>query len=91
MREGVTEPVRVDNPQPLGPAGRVHLSMEEWSRFVLAFTRDRREGDEPRLGVSPCDEAVAACLDCRLLPFCRHRRTSLTHPGACSPDSEQVD
>ncbi|MEI8316616.1 MAG: serine hydrolase domain-containing protein [Planctomycetia bacterium] len=57
VREGVTEPVRIDNPPPLGPAGRVHLSMEDWSRFALAFTRDRREGDEPRLGVSPRDWA----------------------------------
>ena len=53
VREGVTEPVRIDNPPPLGPAGRVHLSMEDWSRFVLAFTGDRREGDAPRLGVLP--------------------------------------
>lgn len=60
VRDGVIEPVRIDNPPPLGPAGRVHLSIEDWSRFVLAFTADRREGDQPRLGVSPRD--WARCL-----------------------------
>lgn len=60
LRDGVIEPVRIDNPPPLGPAGRVHLSIEDWSRFVLAFTADRRGGDQPRLGVSPRD--WARCL-----------------------------
>jgi CubicO group peptidase (beta-lactamase class C family) len=55
VRDGVTEPVRIDNPPPLGPAGRVHLTMEDWARFVLAFTGDGGEGDKHRLGVSPRD------------------------------------
>jgi hypothetical protein len=55
VREGVTAPVRIDNPPPLGPAGRVHLSMEDWSRFVLVFTGSGDEPDAERLGVSPRD------------------------------------
>lgn len=27
-----------DNPEALGPAGRVHLTIEDWSRFALQFT-----------------------------------------------------
>ena len=55
VRDGVTEPVRIDNPPPLGPAGRVHLTMEDWSRFVLAFTTAGREAQPERFGVSPRD------------------------------------
>lgn len=40
VREGRLEPARIDNPPPLGPAGRVHASLPEWSRFVLAFVGD---------------------------------------------------
>ena len=57
LRDGVTEPVRIDNPPPLGPAGRVHLTMEEWSRFVLSFAGDDGASDGPRLGVAPADWA----------------------------------
>lgn len=38
VRDGATQPVRVDNPPPLGPAGRVHLRIDHWAKFVLAFT-----------------------------------------------------
>ena len=38
-RGGALEPVRIDNPPPLGPAGRVHLPLGEWARFALAFAR----------------------------------------------------
>ena len=57
VRDGVTEPVRIDNPPPLGPAGRVHLSMEDWSRFVLAFTAPEASAGRTRLGVAPLDWA----------------------------------
>jgi CubicO group peptidase (beta-lactamase class C family) len=57
VRDGVTEPVRIDNPPPLGPAGRVHLAMEDWSRFALAFTAEAEGNEEERLGVSPADWA----------------------------------
>ena len=57
VRDGVTEPVRIDNPPPLGPAGRVHVAIGEWSRFALAFTADGDNTDRARLGVSPRDWA----------------------------------
>lgn len=44
VRDGATQPVRVDNPPPLGPAGRVHLRLEEWAKFVLAFVRGGERG-----------------------------------------------
>lgn len=43
-RDGETRPVRVDNPPPLGPAGRVHLRMEDWATFALAFARGGETG-----------------------------------------------
>jgi len=46
---GVVEPVRVDNPPPLGPAGRAHLPLGEWARFVLAFASG---GDAARATLS---------------------------------------
>lgn len=52
VRKGRLEPARIDNPPPLGPAGRVHASLPDWSRFVLAFVGDGG-GARPRLGVSP--------------------------------------
>ncbi len=55
VRDGVTEPVRIDNPPPLGPAGRVHLTIADWSRFVLTFTGEENNTDRSRLGVSPRD------------------------------------
>ena len=33
-------PIQLDNSRCLGPAGRVHLSLRDWSKFVLAFARD---------------------------------------------------
>ncbi len=57
VRDGVTEPVRIDNPPPLGPAGRVHLTIADWSRFVLAFSGEGANADRSRLGVSPRDWA----------------------------------
>ncbi|MEL6714941.1 MAG: serine hydrolase domain-containing protein [Planctomycetota bacterium] len=35
-------PLQSDNDPALGPAGTVHLSMADWSRFVLAFTEPGR-------------------------------------------------
>ncbi len=56
-RDGVRQPVRIDNPPPLGPAGRVHLAMADWSRFVLTFTGDGDESGRKRLAVTPSDWA----------------------------------
>lgn len=39
-----------DNPPALSPAGRVHLSMRDWSKFALTHLRGERDG-EPRLGL----------------------------------------
>ncbi|RMF37969.1 MAG: class A beta-lactamase-related serine hydrolase [Planctomycetota bacterium] len=32
-------PVEVDNPPPLGPAGRVHMTLQDWARFVQLFAK----------------------------------------------------
>ena len=53
-RDGVPVPIRVDNPPPLGPAGRVHLPLGEWAKFVLAFVDDGRDGRRA-LGVTRAD------------------------------------
>ncbi|MEE2940431.1 MAG: serine hydrolase domain-containing protein [Planctomycetota bacterium] len=34
-----------DNPEALGPAGRVHLTIEDWSRFALQFTEAAAAAD----------------------------------------------
>ncbi|MEC7231317.1 MAG: serine hydrolase domain-containing protein [Planctomycetota bacterium] len=34
-----------DNPEALGPAGRVHLTVEDWSRFALQFTEAAAAAD----------------------------------------------
>lgn len=57
VRGGVTEPVRIDNPPPLGPAGRVHLSIGDWARFVLVFAGSHEASGQERLGISPRDWA----------------------------------
>lgn len=44
VRDGAPHPVRVDNPPPLGPAGRVHLRVAQWATFVLAFARGGERG-----------------------------------------------
>ncbi|MDZ4850960.1 MAG: serine hydrolase domain-containing protein [Pirellulaceae bacterium] len=33
--------VQIDNPPPLGPAGRVHLNLSDWSKFVLLFADEK--------------------------------------------------
>lgn len=57
VRGGVTEAVRIDNPPPLGPAGRVHLTIGDWARFVLVFTGSQETPERERLGISPRDWA----------------------------------
>lgn len=32
-------PIQLDNPPPLGPAGRAHMPMREWAKFVKLFAR----------------------------------------------------
>ena len=34
-------PVQFDNPEALGPAGRVHLSIEDWARFIALWFTDQ--------------------------------------------------
>ncbi len=49
-------PVELDNPPPLGPAGRVHMSMEDWSKFVRLFASEVPAG--PPLGIAQADWRV---------------------------------
>lgn len=35
--ENKFKPTRIDNPPPLGPAGRVHMPLAEWAKFVRVF------------------------------------------------------
>jgi CubicO group peptidase (beta-lactamase class C family) len=42
--------VQIDNAPPLGPAGRVHMTMADWSKFVLLFAKD--QGPE-KLDIKP--------------------------------------
>ena len=44
------QPVQIDNPPPLGPAGRVHMSLPDWSKFVLLFANE--QGPQ-KIGVKP--------------------------------------
>jgi CubicO group peptidase (beta-lactamase class C family) len=37
---GKVRAVRNDNPSQMGPAGRVHCSMEDWGKFVAVFLRE---------------------------------------------------
>lgn len=54
VRDGELLAARIDNPPPLGPAGRVHATLSEWARFVLAFVGDGGAARR-RLGVSPAE------------------------------------
>lgn len=36
-------PLQLDNPPLLGPAGRVHLTIRDWARFVSLFLPDRQQ------------------------------------------------
>lgn len=44
--------VQIDNPPPLGPAGRVHLNLVDWSKFAIVFASE--QGRE-KLGIHPDD------------------------------------
>ena len=43
---GQAFPSRVDNPEVMGPAGRVHCSMGDWSRYIKACLRASRGDTE---------------------------------------------
>ncbi|MEM7475223.1 MAG: serine hydrolase domain-containing protein [Planctomycetota bacterium] len=43
-------PIQFDNPVPLGPAGRCHMNMQDWSKFVAVFSSQGKI--DPRLGIS---------------------------------------
>jgi CubicO group peptidase (beta-lactamase class C family) len=43
------EPIQIDNAPPLGPAGRVHLKLQDWSKFALLFCKDEQS---EKLGVT---------------------------------------
>lgn len=34
---GKWDPIQFDNPVPLGPAGRVHMKMDDWAKFVRLY------------------------------------------------------
>lgn len=46
-------PVRLDNLAPLGPAGRAHMPMQEWAKFVSLFSAP--DAPDPRLNISADD------------------------------------
>ncbi len=45
------KPIRIDNPPPLGPAGRVHMSLGDWAKFVQLFATT--DAPAANLGVDP--------------------------------------
>ena len=44
------QPTQIDNPPVMNPAGRVHIKIDEWSRFVLLFAS---KVPAPQIGISP--------------------------------------
>jgi CubicO group peptidase (beta-lactamase class C family) len=38
-KDGTLQPTQIDNPPVLGPAGTVHCSMSDWSRFIAEILR----------------------------------------------------
>lgn len=44
------QPLQIDNPPPLGPAGRVHANLQDWSKFVLLFAS---ENGSEKMDVKP--------------------------------------
>ncbi len=42
-------PTQTDNPPVINPAGRVHIKLADWSRFVVLFTK---KTPAPQLGIS---------------------------------------
>ena len=34
---GILTPVQYDNPEAIGPAGRVHISIEDWAKFIILW------------------------------------------------------
>jgi CubicO group peptidase (beta-lactamase class C family) len=58
----------VDNPNAIAPAGTVHSTLEDWSRFVRVFLRAPREGDPLRLDRATWD-ALLAAPDDRANPY----------------------
>ena len=34
---GILTPVQLDNPEALGPAGRVHIAIEDWAKFIALW------------------------------------------------------
>lgn len=78
-------PAQSDNDPALGPAGTVHLSMADWSRFVLSFT------DQGRVDGFLNDASYAQLLEVGLQDYAcgwirLERRwaggTALTHAGS---------
>lgn len=49
------KPVRIDNAPTLGPAGRVHMSMADWSKYVLLFAGgpEGNPAGPEKLGIKP--------------------------------------
>jgi CubicO group peptidase (beta-lactamase class C family) len=39
LENGKVKPVQIDNPSVLGPAGRVHCSVADWSKFIVETLR----------------------------------------------------
>ncbi|MEX1040593.1 MAG: serine hydrolase domain-containing protein [Pirellulaceae bacterium] len=49
------KPLNTDNAPPLGPAGRVHMTMADWSKFVLLFAGGQvgNPAGPEKLGIKP--------------------------------------
>ncbi|HBE72386.1 MAG TPA: hypothetical protein DDW52_29985 [Planctomycetaceae bacterium] len=44
-------PIEVDNARPLGPAGRVHMNVDDWARFLSMFAAGEESRTAKKLGI----------------------------------------
>lgn len=59
IARGEARPSQRDNAEALGPAGRVHVSIADWSKFVLAFSDAAVEGEDTLIS-APMRERLLA-------------------------------
>lgn len=63
LRKDEARPSQRDNAEALGPAGRVHVTVADWSRFVLAFSDAAVAGDEPWIDEATRERLLEPRLD----------------------------
>jgi len=83
---GRARPMQIDNDAALGPAGTVHLSIEDWARFTLEFT-DSAAADLGFLSAESRAKLVERGLDDYACGWVLVERpwaggTALTHSGS---------